>query len=148
VASEAKEESMRVVRILAVVAIAATFGLAAGCGGDDDDDDDTAAPEATTTEEEAAGGGGGGASTVGMTEYAFDPSDLTASQGDTITATNDGELPHNYTIEANGDEVTSGDVDPGSSGELTVDVDPGDYDVICTIPGHAEQGMTGTITVE
>jgi ABC-type amino acid transport substrate-binding protein len=29
---------MRVIRILAVLAIAATFGLAAGCGGDDDDD--------------------------------------------------------------------------------------------------------------
>jgi plastocyanin len=145
----AKEESMRAIRILAVVAIAATFGLAAGCGGDDDDDD-TAAPEAateaTTTEEAAAGGGG--ATTVGMSEYAFDPSDATVSQGDTITAQNDGELPHNYTIEADGDEVTSGDVDPGSSGELTVDVDPGDYDVICTIPGHAEQGMEGTITVE
>jgi plastocyanin len=137
---------MRVVRILAVVAIAATFGLAAGCGGDDDDDDEAAAPEATAPEEEAAGGGG--AATVGMTEYAFDPADLTAAQGDTLTATNDGELPHNYTIEANGDEVTTGDIDPGSSGEVTVDVDPGDYDVICTIPGHAEQGMTGTITVE
>jgi plastocyanin len=138
---------MRVVRILAVVAIAATFGLAAGCGGDDDDDDEAAAPEATAPEEEAAGGGGA-ATEVGMTEYAFEPADLTAAQGDTLTATNDGELPHNYTIEADGDEVTSGDVDPGSSGELTVDVDPGDYDVICTIPGHAEQGMTGTITVE
>jgi plastocyanin len=137
---------MRAYRILAVLAIAATFGLAAGCGGDDDDDDDSAATEATTTEEAAAGGGGG--TTVGMTEYAFDPADATVSAGDTITAQNDGELPHNYTIEADGDEVTSGDVDPGSSGEVTVDVDPGDYDVICTIPGHAEQGMEGTITVE
>jgi plastocyanin len=136
---------MRAIRILAVVAIAATFGLAAGCGGDDDDDD-TAATEATTTEEAAAGGGG--ATTIAMTEYKFDPSDATVSQGDTITADNDGELPHNYTIEADGDEITSGDVDPGSSGEVTVDVDRGDYDVICTIPGHAEQGMEGTITVE
>lgn len=83
-----------------------------------------------------------------MTEYAFDPKDGTAAQGDTITATNDGEIPHNYTIEADGDEVTTGDVDPGSSGEVTVDVDPGDYDVICTIPGHADQGMVGTLTVE
>jgi hypothetical protein len=41
---------MRVTRILAVLAIAATFGFAAGCGGDDDDDDDDAAAETTTTE--------------------------------------------------------------------------------------------------
>jgi plastocyanin len=135
---------MRVIRILAVVAIAATFGLAAGCGGDDDDDEEAAAP--ATAPEEAAGGGG--ATEISMTEYAFDPEDATVSQGDTITATNDGELPHNYTIEADGDEVTTGDADPGGSGELTVDLAPGEYDVLCTIPGHAEQGMTGKITVE
>jgi plastocyanin len=134
---------MRVVRILALVAIAATFGLAAGCGGDDDDDE-AAAPEATAPEEAA---GGGGAMEVGMTEYAFDPKDVTASQGDTITATNDGEIPHNFTIEGDG-ETTTGDVDPGSSGELTVDVAPGNYKVECTIPGHAEQGMVGTLTVK
>jgi plastocyanin len=136
---------MRVIRILAVVAIAATFGLAAGCGGDDDDDEEAAAPAETATEEAPAGGGA--ATEVSMTEYAFDPADATVSQGDTITATNDGEIPHNYTIEADGEEGTE-DVDPGSSGELTVNVDPGEYEVICTIPGHAEQGMTGTITVE
>ena len=44
---------MRVIRLLALLAITATFGLAAGCG-DDDDDEDTAA-EATTTEGAAAG---------------------------------------------------------------------------------------------
>jgi plastocyanin len=86
---------MRVIRILAVLAIAATFGLAAGCDGDDDDDEG-AASEATTTEEAAAGGGG--ATEIRMTEYAFDPADVTVSRGDTITVTNDGEEPHNYTI--------------------------------------------------
>jgi plastocyanin len=139
---------MRVIRILAVVAVAATFGLAAGCGGDDDDED-TAATEATTTEE-AAGGGGGGAIEVSMTEYAFDPADATISQGETLTATNDGELPHNYTIQADVPEPssrTTGDIDPRSSGAFGPAVDPGEYDVICTIPGHAEQGMRGTLTV-
>jgi plastocyanin len=137
---------MRVYRILAVVLAVAAIGAIVGCGGDDDDDE-AAAPEATAPEEEAAGGGG--ATEVGMTEYAFDPKDVTAAQGDTITATNNGEIPHNFTIEDNGKELaTTGDVDPGSSGEVAVDVDPGDYQVICTIPGHAEQGMEGTITVE
>jgi plastocyanin len=149
---------MHVLRILAVLAIAATFGLAAGCG--DDDDEDTAASEATTTEEAAAGGGG--AIEVGMTEYAFDPADLTVSKGDTITVTNDGQLPHNYTVptrdESAGAELPpdlrdlalgTGDVDPGSSGEYEVgDMALGEYKVICTIPGHAEKGMKGTLTVE
>jgi uncharacterized cupredoxin-like copper-binding protein len=29
-----------------------------------------------------------------------------------------------------------------------VDFDPGDYEMICTIPGHADLGMDGTFTVE
>jgi plastocyanin len=138
---------MRVIRILSVFAIAATFGLAAGCGGDDDDED-TAATEATTTEEAAAGGGG--ATEIAMTEYAFDPADVTFSRADTITVTNDGELPHNYTVpKLKGElQLRTGDVDPGSSTKFVVSLPPGKYDVICTIPGHAAQGMEGTLMVK
>jgi uncharacterized cupredoxin-like copper-binding protein len=28
-----------------------------------------------------------------------------------------------------------------------VEENPGEYDVICTIPGHAKKGMKGTLTV-
>jgi plastocyanin len=148
---------MRVIRILAVLAIAATFGLASGCG--DDDDEDTAATEATTEE---AGAGRGGATGIGMTEYAFDPARATVLRGDMIIATNDGEMPHNYTIPdtralRGGGELTTGNVDPGSSGRVRLNVSvrggtqhlaPGKYEVICTIPDHAEKGMRGTLTVE
>jgi plastocyanin len=40
-----------------------------------------------------------------MTEYAFDPADVTVSKGDTITVTNDGQLPHNYTTPQRGEEA-------------------------------------------
>ena len=89
-----------------------------------------------------------------MTEYAFDPADVTVSRGDTITVTNDGELPHNFTVRKvkGGGDFTTGDLDPGSSRELTVDLDPGPrpgpFGVICTIPGHAAQGMEGTLMVK
>jgi plastocyanin len=140
-----------------VMVLLAGVGLVA-CG---DDDDDTAATEATTTEE--AAGGGGGATEVSMTEYAFDPADVTVSKGDTITVTNDGQLPHNYTEvpkeKGYGAEnlpphlrdlaLGTGDVDPGSSAEFEVgDASLGEYKVICTIPGHAEKGMRGTYTVK
>jgi plastocyanin len=133
-----------------VLLLLAALGLVA-CGGDDDDDEG-AATETTTTEE--AAGGGGGATEVSMTEYAFEPKNLTVSRGDTITFTNDGEEPHNYTIpdvKGRGD-ITTGDVDPGSSTQLTADLDPGNrpgpFGVVCTIPGHAAQGMEGTLTVK
>jgi plastocyanin len=115
---------------------------------------------ATTTEDTA--GGGGGTIEVSMTEYAFDPADVTVSKGDTITVTNDGQLPHNYTEVPRGKDygvklpphlrdlaLGTGDVDPGSSGEFEVgDMALGEFEVICTIPGHAEKGMKGTLTVE
>ena len=142
-------------RLLAVIGVLVSvglIGLLAGCG-DDDEDSSTAA--ATTSSTTAAAGGGGGATAVGMTEYKFDPSDATATSGGTIDLSNDGQIPHNYTIVDNASDPESGnevaasdDIAPGSSGSLTVDADPGKYGVLCTIPGHAEQGMTGTITVK
>jgi plastocyanin len=132
--------------LLVIVAV----GVAAGCGGDDDDDE-TAATTATTTE---AGGGGGG-QTVEMTEFEFEPNDLTASQGDTITAENTGSTVHNLTIEEGSDPeqastevAATPDVDAGQSGELTVDADPGEYSIVCTIANHRELGMIGTIRIE
>jgi plastocyanin len=141
---------MRFARILPLLLVIAAVGVAAGCGGDDDDDE-TAATTATTTE---AGGGGGG-QTVEMTEFEFEPNDLTASQGDPITAENTGSTVHNLTIEEGTDPekasteiAATPDVDAGQSGELTVDVDPGEYSIVCTIANHRELGMIGTIRVE
>src|SRR5919106_1002604 len=142
---------MRLGRILPLLLVIAAAGLAAGCGGDDDDDDESAATTTTTTE---AGGGDGG-QTVGMTEFEFEPNDLTASQGDTITAENTGSTVHNLTIEEGPDPekatteiAATPDVDAGQSGEVTVDVDPGEYSIVCTIANHRELGMVGTIKVE
>ena len=135
---------MKAIAPLATVVLLLAGVSLVGCG---DDDDDTAATEATTTEE--AAGGGGGDAEVSMTEYAFDPADATVGPGQTITATNDGELPHNYTIKSGGpEESTSETLDPGVSGALGAPEKPGEYDVLCTIPGHAEKGMKGTLTVE
>lgn len=137
--------------VLAVLVCVALVGFAVGCGGDDEESSDTAA---TTTEQTTAGGGGGETS-VGMTEYEFDPNDLSVAAGDTLALTNDGQIPHNLTIvegtdpEAGGAELAaSDDIAGGDSGELTVDAEPGDYSFLCTIPGHAEDGMVGTITIE
>jgi uncharacterized cupredoxin-like copper-binding protein len=132
------------------------LGLVTWVGGDDDDED-TVVTEATTTEE--AVGGGGDVIEVSMTEYAFKPKDLTVSQGDTITVKNDGQIPHNYSVlggppgaPARKREIgpSTPNIDPGSSGELIPEPAEficGDCEVICTIPGHAKQGMRGTLTV-
>ncbi|MGH2988370.1 MAG: plastocyanin/azurin family copper-binding protein [Solirubrobacterales bacterium] len=140
---------MRRLRMLSLLLAIAVVGIAAGCGGDDDEE--AAAPAETATETEAAGGG----QTVDMTEYEFGPNDVTVSQDETITAETTGNIAHNLAIEEGPDPnkpsnelAATPDVQPGDSAELTVDLDPGEYALVCTVPGHREQGMIGTIKVE
>ncbi len=72
-----------------------------------------------------------------------------SKKGDTVTAENEGEVVHNLTVVDGGDELAgTDDVDPGSSADLEVDIDPGTYQMICTIPGHEDLGMAGDFTVE
>jgi plastocyanin len=136
--------------VLTVLLSVGLIAVAAGCGDDDDDSATSAATTGTTT----AADTGGGETTVAMTEYEFDPNDLSVASGDTLALDNEGELPHNLTIvegepTGGGAEVAaSDDIPAGESGTMTVDAEPGDYGFLCTIPGHAEQGMTGTIKVE
>ena len=141
---------MRKPTIALLLALAA-LGLAAGCGGDDDEETTAATTETTT----AAGGGGGGGETVSMTEYEFDSNDLSVSQGDTLTVENDGSIEHNLTIEEASDakkESTELGATPnvarGESADLTVDVDPGQHSIVCTIDDHRGLGMIGTIDVK
>ena len=130
-----------IVSLTTVMLLLAGVGLGA-CGGDDDDEG--AATEATTEE-----AGGGGATEVSMTEYAFDPSLLTGIEGGLIEVTNDGEETHNLTVE--GQDLATSDLEPGASQQLQLGngtvLAAGNYDIICTIGDHAEQGMTGTLLV-
>jgi plastocyanin len=138
-----------VVRKLPVlVAIIATlsFGLAA-CG-DDESEDSGAATSETTSEETTASGGG---ETVALTEtdFAIDPADPTVAAGPvTFEITNEGESPHNIEIEGNGIEEVSETFEPGAGGELTVELEPGTYDLYCAIGEHKDLGMDGELTVE
>lgn len=89
------------------------------------------------------------AGAVAMSEYAFGPDSVTVAQGETITAENEGEVVHNLTLFDGNEELEgTGDVDAGQSADLEVDVEPGTYEMICTIPGHEDLGMAGEFTVE
>jgi plastocyanin len=138
---------------LALIAIVIPLALAA-CGDDDDEETTSAATTETTTEETttddaAQTGGGGEELTISETEFALDPADPTVAAGEvTITATNDGATLHNLEVEGNGVEEITDDLDPGQSGELKLDLEPGEYEMYCAIGTHAAQGMEGTLTVE
>ena len=135
---------------LAVLAIGA-----AGCGSDNNDSGSastpasTAAPTTSTAATSTPAAAGGGTVTLGESEFKITPKDATAKAGKvTIDVKNDGAIVHNLNVEGNGiEEKKTADLQPGSSGKLTVDLKPGKYEMYCSIDGHRASGMEGTITV-
>lgn len=128
--------------------------LFAACGDDDDDDTsaaETAAAEDTAAEDDAAEESSGGGETIQIseTEFAIDPSDVSAAAGDvSFEVTNDGSIPHDLEVEGNGVEEVTPTIDPGGTETLTASLEAGTYELYCTIGDHADQGMTGELTVE
>jgi plastocyanin len=136
--------------LLCVLALAA-LGVAA-CGGDDDDDE--AATE-TTTETTEAGGGGGGGGSVSLTadpngNLAYEEETLTAPAGEvTIEFDNPASVGHDVVVEdEGGNELARTEVISDDSATTTGEFESGDYTYYCSVPGHRDAGMEGTLTVE
>ncbi|HEV3475360.1 MAG TPA: cupredoxin domain-containing protein [Actinomycetota bacterium] len=116
-----------------LIAATALATLAVSCGGGDE------GGGATTD-----GGGDGGAATdtLVMVDNAFEPASWTTSPG-SKTLSNEGAALHNLTIEEAGIDE---DVQPGQSTTFDLDLEPGEYEMVCEY--HVAQGMTGTVTIE
>lgn len=116
---------------------------------DEQDPGTTPAAEEPEIETEA------GVETVELTspetgELVFDPDSLEARVGEVaIDYTNPSEVPHNVAIEGDGEELAQSEtVTGGDSAAATVALEAGEYVYYCSIPGHREAGMEGTLTVE
>jgi plastocyanin len=84
---------------------------------------------------------------ISATEMAFTPArlDLTAGQAINITVSNDGQLFHDFVL---GDAGVRLNLDPGQQATAALALhEPGTYEAICTVPGHATAGMVLTIEV-
>jgi plastocyanin len=83
------------------------------------------------------------------TALAFDTTELAAKPGEvTIDFDNPSAIPHNVVIEEDGKELAG--FEPISEGTeaVSADLEAGTYTFLCTVPGHAQAGMEGTLTVE
>jgi plastocyanin len=111
-------------------ALLLTVGLMAACGGND-------GGSAEAAED-------GGASAVTATDNEFDPTSMTAAAGATLEVANDGEAPHNFSVEGEDIDV---DIEPGSTQEVMLEgLDAGSYRVFCKF--HEDAGMTATLEIE
>jgi plastocyanin len=82
-------------------------------------------------------------------QLAYNTKTLTApSSNVTIDFTNKSPLPHNVTI-ANASGKVLGATPTFSGGEKTLKLNlpPGTYTFYCSVPGHEQAGMKGTLTV-
>jgi uncharacterized cupredoxin-like copper-binding protein len=109
--------------------------------------------------------------TVLMSEFAFEPNSITVEAGKPVELTliNNGAIEHDFVIEV----IQVTDVSSSNSGEhhmateehsefdlhtstaagetstLTFTVtEPGTYQIICSVPGHKDAGMTGELIVK
>lgn len=119
-----------------LVAVAALVVMA-GCGGGSTSSTPSTAP--------ASG------SSVAVTESEFSitlPSNTMKVGSYTFTVTNKGQFAHNLTIDGPGvkDKATP-TLSPGSSGDVTVNLQKGTYEFYCSVDSHKDKGMDDKVQV-
>lgn len=84
---------------------------------------------------------------ITATEFGFSPSEITVSFGESVNfiLVNRGSVPHDLSIPDLDIRIVAS---PGEQATSGVSLDrAGTYEFLCSIPGHAGAGMTGTIDV-
>ena len=78
----------------------------------------------------------------------FQASSATAKAGKvTLLSKNDAPIPHDISIKGGGVNQQGKQVQNGGTSKVTVNLKPGKYTFYCSVPGHEQGGMTGTLTV-
>lgn len=125
-------------RRCALAAIALAPLALGACGGDDSGGSaDVTAPADATLVVEAL-------------NLKFDQKDYTATAGDAVIAYLGLDSQKHTLIVADADNKQIGSeaaVQRGDVDTIALTLEPGTYNLICTVPGHKAAGMTATLTV-
>ena len=106
--------------------------------------------KAGEAKKEAEGGSAGSGSTIDSGSLAFTADEATAQAGkDTVNFTNSSPVPHDVRFESSSGEDVGGTETLSEGNEsATVELKPGKYTFYCSVPGHRQAGMEGTLTVK
>lgn len=137
--------------------------IAAGCGGSSSSSSgstsssasETSAQASTTAGSSSSAAAGGAAQVVKLSAdsgggLSYSTTTLTAHPGKvTIEFTNMAPLEHNLTV-ASPEGATLGATPTfnGGTKSVTLDLKAGTYSFYCTVPGHRQAGMQGTLKVQ
>jgi len=114
----------------------------------------------------SCGGSGSATTTLNMTltDFMFTPNEFTVPAGQEITlnVNNSGAVVHNFVImnlgQTAGSEYTNDDSDNvywkidlaaggSTTATFTAPSEPGEYEVVCSTPGHLQAGMIAKMIV-
>lgn len=156
----ATPRSMRAVMgISAVVVAGAVLSAVIGASLEEGEGEAHGPGEAEAAESEPEGGESGAAelpadaqelrlTAVPSGALAFDPEALQAQPGTVaLVMANPSPIPHNVSIEGGGVSEEGETVETGGTSTVSAEVEAGRYTYYCSVPGHREGGMVGTLTV-
>jgi uncharacterized cupredoxin-like copper-binding protein len=137
---------------LAAAAVAALAVAGCGGGGGSKSTASNPAPAPSTAPSGASSSGGGHKLNIKAdpsNQLKFNTSSLSAKAGEvTIVMSNPSQLSHSVAIQGNGVNVAGQVVGPGGTSTASAKLKPGTYTFFCTVPGHRQAGMQGTLTVK
>ena len=83
-------------------------------------------------------------------EFKYDKTTLTATAGvASLTLANSSPVEHNVTIENSAGTIVGGTTTfAGGSHTIQISLKAGKYKFFCSVPGHRQAGMEGTLTVQ
>lgn len=150
---------MKKLAALLALALAALALVACGSSSSSTSESTSEGNSGAKEEESESGkeaeGGSAGSSSVSIEanpegNLEFVQKTATAKAGKvTVDFANASPVPHDVAIESEGGETLGQtEVINGGSDSTTVNLKPGTYHFFCTIPGHREAGMEGTLTVK
>ncbi|MDR7483667.1 MAG: plastocyanin/azurin family copper-binding protein [Armatimonadota bacterium] len=84
-------------------------------------------------------------------EFAFDPREVTVRAGEvTFAVKNEGSIEHNFVLQ-DGTRRTVAEIaviPAGAIEDVKVTLRAGTYAMLCTLPGHRDAGMHGTVRAQ
>ncbi len=83
---------------------------------------------------------------VTLSEFKIEPATIQATNGAGLHVSNEGNVQHN--LEIVGTSFVTKMIHPGKSEHLDISqLQPGDYTVLCQVPGHEDAGMTAKLHI-
>lgn len=131
----------RLVILASALFVAATMTTAVLTAGEEEESEASAAPAATGRALKLSADPGGALS--------YDKKSAAVFSGRVeIDFDNPAPIEHNVTIAKGSEELGATDTVTHTRTRTTVQLEPGDYVFYCSVTGHRQGGMEGTLTVE